>query len=871
MVRSWRGRMTRLLIWVPGLLACLALTNAQDGLFDDPATLASQNRPSDVVAVSAQFTAPNSDGVSIVYVSATVSEGWHIYSVTQAKGGPIATKISLVSPSGMNPAGPIQVWPKPHIQTEAAWKDLPIETHDGEVVWYFPVRIPPGTNFQELTIQGKLTAQACNDKGCLPPKGHSFTARPGPGIKLPSAAESVTLDSPATNAGLTGFRQNGSHTTLTGFVEPGQARAGGRVRLTLTATPDESYHVYSLEPRDSGQGLYKPTLLRIELPEGWQAGEARANREYATKTIPPSAAGESAEVQHYYEGPVSWTVEVQIPENSAPGEYSVVGVIGYQSCYEAGCDRPLGARFQAKVSIGNATEAKPVPLAFSKASYQEANQGGDGTKGLSAPGAKSAATKALPAVAAATEPLGFEFDHLEISGDKELSEAPLAWALLLGFMGGLILNLMPCVLPVIGLKVLSFVEQSHHSRARVFALNVWYSLGLFAVFMVLASLAAFAGFGWGVLFKYSLFNFALAAVVFAMSLSFLGVWEIPIPGFAGSGKAAELAAQEGAAGAFAKGAITTVLATPCTGPFLGSALVWAAAKPPLVVYAVFASVGLGMASPYLLIGAFPRLIRWLPKPGAWMETFKQMMGFVLLGTIVYLLSVITPMSSVVPTLALLFGIWGACWWIGRHQWSRTEHSKLWVWGQAVGFTLLVGILSFTWLDDIMAGRFEQTVESRIAAAKSERATEIVSQPANLDHINWQPFNLTVLKELVDAQKTVMVDFTAHWCLTCKTLEATVLNTEPVRELLRRNEIVTLQAQWVDENPDTGIMLEKLKSQQIPVVAIFPAGRAQQPIVLRGIYPRQTLLDALEKAGPSANSAAKVATATDPSRGLPGSR
>ena len=185
------------------------------------------------------------------------------------------------------------------------------------------------------------------------------------------------------------------------------------------------------------------------------------------------------------------------------------------------------------------------------------------------------------------------------------------------------------------------------------------------VFMVLAAVAVNLHLNWGQQFQSSAFVIVMCGVVFVMALSFLGVWEIPIPGFVGSGKSAKLAAKEGAAGAFAKGVLTTVLATPCSGPYLGAVFSYALTQSPLVTYIVFASIGLGMASPYLLIGAFPALIRFLPKPGMWMETFKQFMGFVLLGTVVYLFSLLDK-DLFVPVLALLVGLWAGCWWIGRH-------------------------------------------------------------------------------------------------------------------------------------------------------------------------------------------------------------
>ena len=167
------------------------------------------------------------------------------------------------------------------------------------------------------------------------------------------------------------------------------------------------------------------------------------------------------------------------------------------------------------------------------------------------------------------------------------------------FVGGLLLNLMPCVLPVLGLKILAFVQQAGESRGRVFMLNVWYSIGLLSVFMVLAALAAGVGLaagerlGWGEQFTDISFKITMTALVFVMALSFLGVWEIPIPGFVGTGRAGELQNKEGPTGAFCKGVFTTILATPCSGPFLGPVFGYVLKQPPYMAYCIFGAVGLG--------------------------------------------------------------------------------------------------------------------------------------------------------------------------------------------------------------------------------------------------------------------------------------
>jgi len=300
------------------------------------------------------------------------------------------------------------------------------------------------------------------------------------------------------------------------------------------------------------------------------------------------------------------------------------------------------------------------------------------------------------------------------------------------FLAGLILNVMPCVLPVIGLKLMTFVQQAGENRWRVFELNLWYSLGLMTVFIVLAALAVAVGLGWGEQFSSTTFNLVLLCVVFVFGLALLGVWEVPIPGFIGSGAAVDAADREGRLGAYCKGALTTVLATPCTGPLLGPALAWATKQPASTTYATFAMVGLGMASPYLLIGAFPQLIALLPKPGNWMNTFKQFMGFVLMGTIVFIFSFLDE-DYIVRGLALLVSLGFACWWIGRTPFSASLGTKSRSWVEAA---VVVGLT--------FAGMFY--------------ALPMLS----VNELAWEPFTRSTLDEHLAQGNTVFVDFTADW-------------------------------------------------------------------------------------------------------------
>jgi len=373
--------------------------------------------------------------------------------------------------------------------------------------------------------------------------------------------------------------------------------------------------------------------------------------------------------------------------------------------------------------------------------------------------------------------------------------------------------------------------------------------------MVLATLAVALGLTWGEQFGIDAFNITLAVVVFAMGLSLLGVWELPIPGFVGGSKAHEISSKEGPFGAFIKGVITTILATPCTGPFMGTALAWAVRQPPTHTYAVFAAIGLGMASPYLVIGAYPPLIRFLPKPGAWMATFKQVMGFVLMGTVIFLLTFIDH-ALVVPTVLLLTGVGVACWWISRTPLTADFGPQIRAWVTGAAISAVFGYVAFARVIGTVPVSGEEYKVYGLYGIMESRLNEYVArhQGVPLQHeegeIPWQHFTPTKLTELQQKRKTVLVDFTADWCLICKTLEQTVLNTEEVKGLLKNNQVETLMADYTKRPPEIKEMLAELKSNGVPVLAIYPADRPNDPIVFRGAYTQAAVLEALKQAGPS---------------------
>ncbi|MEN6498760.1 MAG: cytochrome c biogenesis protein CcdA [Thermoguttaceae bacterium] len=644
-----------------------------------------------------------------------------------------------------------------------------------------------------------------------------------------------------------GFMQGASEpvVTVTGQFTPPDRDKPGYLFLTAKIKPD--WHIYSIT---QGEGGPVPTKINLNSSDQYRVvGSFQATSEPEKKK---EAAFGGITVESH-SGTVTWFAPVEFARGVDPASVKAEGSLVAQPCDAGSCLPPQRFPFTATLGAVANLPVRPEQSAVPPQAAVPAT-----SPGTTTPARESAEAGRLPwrpfTMATFRQLVGPQFapEVMRQSLASVRNQSSMVRELLLGFVGGLLLNLMPCVLPVIGLKILSFVEQSGHDRRHALALNVWYAAGLMAVFMLLATLAVSLNMGWGHLFKYAGFNIAMAAVVFAMAISFLGVWEIPIPGFVGRGRSLELAEKEGFAGAFTKGVITTILATPCTGPFMGTALAWAVNQSPLKTYAVFASVGIGMASPYLLIGAFPQLVRFLPKPGAWMDGFKQFLGFVLLGTVVYIFTFLD-VTYIVPTIGLLFAIWAACHWIGDQRLiMASPTAKVRAWGQAVLFVAAMWILLFPGLDRLISGQFavrslhavmaerlEKQVDRQLASQLEERGLRLVQ--------GEQP------PTAATGPTTILLDFTADWCATCKTLEATVLNTKAVREAVERNGVVPLQADWTHEAPEVTQFLDWLGFRQVPIIAIFPAETPNQPIVFAGWYQQRDILAALEKAGPSKRS------------------
>jgi len=405
----------------------------------------------------------------------------------------------------------------------------------------------------------------------------------------------------------------------------------------------------------------------------------------------------------------------------------------------------------------------------------------------------------------AGELTGAEYDAVVFPEFKpQTSQAThgLAIWLLLAFVAGMLLNVMPCVLPVISIKILSFVQQAGEDKARILSLGLSFAAGIMVVFLVLATLAVVAGLSWGEQFQDQTFIIGMIALVFAFSLSMFGVYELGVP--ASVGAMAGAAPREGLGDAFFKGMLATVLATPCSGPFLGSTLTWTASQPAPVVFSIFTVLGLGMALPYVVLTANPRLLELVPKPGPWMDTFKQSMGFVLLATVVYLM-ISLRQELMLFTVAFLVFVGLGCWWWGRFSVrARNGGRRLATLAVALGIAAIGWRLSFV----EFRGLFESD-----------------------DHAAWEEFDPIVFAAYLDSGRSVLVDFTADWCPNCKYNEKFVYDDDQVVAAMAAKNVARITADLTHDGARTD-MLERLRdglgANSIPFVAVFPGDAPDSP-------------------------------------------
>ena len=394
--------------------------------------------------------------------------------------------------------------------------------------------------------------------------------------------------------------------------------------------------------------------------------------------------------------------------------------------------------------------------------------------------------------------------------------------LLAAFLVGIILNVMPCVFPVISLKVMSFVGQAGEDRKKVFAHSAVFALGILVFFwaltiMMLVIKSASGGeVGWGAQLQFPGVVIGLIVIMVLVAMSLFGVFEI---GASMTAVGGDLANKSGYAGSFWSGALAVLLATPCTAPLMAPAIGFALSQSAPVMFLVFTTLGIGLAAPYFLFAIFPKLLDVLPAPGAWMETFKQFMGFPMLAVVVWLSGVL---SKQLNTAGL--------------QW-------------ALASVLLVALAGWIY------GRFGGFDRSTTARMKG-RLTAILVFLVALG-VAWDasakrpPANTIDIADVIAKHraegKHVFVDFTAEWCVTCKVNKRVAINTETVQSAFKENNVAFVTADWTNEDPSITKLLAEFGRAGVPFYLLYPVDTSKEPIRFGdGILTQGAILEAIGK-------------------------
>jgi thiol:disulfide interchange protein DsbD len=593
---------------------------------------------------------------------------------------------------------------------------------------------------------------------------------------------------------------------------PAKIAAGHEIWVVANIVLDLGWHIYG-NPKGPGPGL--PTILEVtSLPEGVTADPARFLP--AEKFLEPDLGPD--EWVWAYKKKTSIYLRLSTPGDLSSGGHQVQLRLRALLCREGLC-MPYKTDLTAALTIVSSPEAAgAIPLQVRK------------NVGLTHV-AKSKTTLA-PSFSASTPLKPIRELAIQPGEIPELHPRPVLPSLEVGSMvkaalfallAGFILNFMPCVLPVVSLKVLGFVQQSQESGRRVAYMGLSFAAGILAVFLVLAALASFAGYGWGELFQKQSFLITMIGLVFAMSLCLFGVFQLPIPHFA-TNRTEASAQRHGYLESFYKGTLATFLATPCSGPLLGGAMAWTLRQPPAQIFTVFSCLGLGMAAPYVVMSHFPTTLRWLPRPGNWLIHFERLMGFALLATVIYLLTVLPEHMTVGVVLFCFFLAIGFYIWGKMTTLSDSTRRRLIVRLTAVILMVVGGWVSLDIIPSVA------------------RNVELVSEKSQ----QWQSYTDKKLLEAARKNRWVVVDFTADWCPNCLLVEKTVLNNRTVVETFRKHDVLLLKADLTMENPPAKRLLQKMGSRSIPFLAFFPPGEHfWQPYFLRDLYRVKDVLQVFE--------------------------
>ncbi len=407
---------------------------------------------------------------------------------------------------------------------------------------------------------------------------------------------------------------------------------------------------------------------------------------------------------------------------------------------------------------------------------------------------------------------------------------------LLAFLGGLLLNLMPCVFPVLFLKGLALVRSGSEERRKLRAHGFVYTAGILVSFWALVAAllglrAAGQSIGWGFQFQSPVFLLLMAGLLFFLGLSLAGQFEM---GLTLTGAGGSLAAKQGYTGSFFTGVLAVVVATPCTAPFMGAAVGYALAQPAAVTFAVFTALALGLAAPYVALTLQPAWTRWLPRPGAWMEVLRQAVSIPIFITVIWLAWVLAQAYGA-NLLAAMLGSFlllaVAGWFLGRWPAKR--------WATAVAVLIVVAAIGLS------------------VAAPAELATAPASSVAAVGQEHWKPWTPGAVSRYQAQGRTVFVDFTASWCLSCQVNERVALDQPAVQQAFVNANVVLLRADWTRRDPAITRALKALGRDGVPAYVLYVPGESQ-PRLLPEVLTPGIVVDALKNLPRGAGQAGAAA-------------
>lgn len=571
--------------------------------------------------------------------------------------------------------------------------------------------------------------------------------------------------------------------------------------------PPEMSMEYSLGTLKEGGKL----AVSITIPGKWHVNANEVTDEFLKpSSIEAKAAGIEfgepvwpAPIKEYNEAleleilTFRGTFTVMLPVKAVDGDYDSVGTevtFHYQACDNSICLAPTSKTIRLNGQLGAA-----------------GNSAGNAVKNVDGQNASTGSAALISEGAP---------KNLENSATE--NRAGVAALLFFAFLGGIILNLMPCVLPVLSLKLFSLIKQAGESRGRLLALGGATTAGILVSFWVLAAVVAAVkagggSAGWGMQFQSAGFIAFMTVILAAFAMSFFGVFEIWLPWNATT-KMDAAGKKAGLGGAFFTGALLVLLSTPCSAPFLGTAMGFAFAESTPVLFIFFTAAGLGLALPYMLVSAFPKILKVFPKPGPWMVKLQKVMGVLLLATVAWLLWLVNEQSGMagVGLFAILVCASILCSVaIGKFAPPGVTFSR-----EASTIGASVVILVVAWFAAI-GPQYESVATEHFNARMQEQMTAD----------GWYRYSPALIEEFAKAKRTVFIDATADWCLTCKTNEAAVLNRDDFRHAMDSLNVALVKADWTRETPEVNALLRSMGKSGVPAYAIYPAGDATKQIVL----------------------------------------